>query len=108
MRRSALAVLAPTVLLLAACGGTSEEEEQFLADLQERGSLIELSDPDGDLRQGYEVCTALEETKPEDRYLGLGILDQRLGFSRDVIDLAQEHLCPEIDVPGPSELYGTG
>lgn len=101
MRRTvALALLA---LVLAGCGGRSPAEEAFLAELLERGSTIELTDPDGDLRQGREVCEVLADTKPEDRYTATAILNQRMGYSFAVVSGAQDHLCPEIDVPGPGQ-----
>lgn len=104
--RSTVAALTLPLLVLAGCGGTSPAEEAFLAELQEAGPTIELTDPDGDLSQGREVCQVLEDTKPDERYTALAILDQQMGFSFTVISAAQTHLCPEIDVPGPGQRAG--
>jgi len=99
MRRTA-AVLALLALTLAGCGGRTPAEEAFLADLQERSSMIELPDPDGDLRDGHEVCEVLAATKPDERYTTSGILGDRM-FGFTIVFAAQEHPCPEVDVPSP-------
>lgn len=99
MRRVALVLTALSALLtLAGCGGRSPAEEAYLAELQERSSMIELPDPDGALEEGRLACGVLADTKPEERYTTAAILTQsgRYGITYSTLDAAVTHLCPEL------------
>jgi hypothetical protein len=97
MRRSTLAT--PLLLLtLTGCGGHTPAEQAYLAELQERGSLIELPDPDRDLTIGHDACDALADFKPEERELSAFLLEQHRPFTRMHVTAAVKHLCPELGV----------
>jgi hypothetical protein len=91
-------VLGLLVLAVGGCAGPSPAETAYLAQIQDRGSAIEVEDPAGEIRKGHEICDAIAKTKPEDRDIFAYLLEQRGAYSRVNVSAAVMTLCPEVGV----------
>ncbi|MDN5854370.1 MAG: DUF732 domain-containing protein [Actinomycetia bacterium] len=95
IRKSLMAgTFAATMLATSGCG-YSPAEQAFLDDMQERGAMIELRDPDGKLELGHATCEVLRDTKPEERSAARYLMQQRSQFGYGIVAAATTHLCPE-------------
>jgi hypothetical protein len=93
MRRAVTA--AAVVVILAGCGGTTPAEDAYLAEIQQEGSAIKVTDPAGELNTGNTVCAELRNTKLPDRRITVAIMEQAMIASRINIIAALHHLCSD-------------
>jgi len=99
MHRAAFVSLV-VVLVIAGCGNTPAEDA-FLAELQDRGSVIKIENLSRQIQIGHAACDELSNTKLADRDLTRYLLSKQSPFTRLNVDAALHHLCPELGLNPP-------
>lgn len=90
-----LVAIAAGLAVAVITGGHTPAEEAFLAEEQRYSSLIEI-DEAATLTDGWRICGALGNLKPQQRRSSAAAMPRTIGVSLRMVLSATEHLCPEV------------
>lgn len=99
MSKKKLLLLAPALLVLTACGGTSEPEitgeEQYVAIVRaDGGPMAETATDEQLLRLGYAACREFEQgVEPKEIYDDLATFEESKVFLASTLAAAKVFLC---------------